>query len=288
MEKGLAYKEEIEGFREVAETVRVVEQSAAAQIHLLKKQVAVLVEYMDVIEIQLRRLMLLDDHLVNPLLEKQTLGDMAIVVVAGEEGIVGGLYHGLVSRLMQDKNNYQQIFTIGKKAHEYLIEEGVKAHQVEYSGDILEAMAGQKISGALMNRFLSHELRRLDVIFPNYISLAEQQPVLVPFLPFDLAGRKSGFMPSKRNSIESDGWPIFEPSHEVVFELLLKKYINVFFTEVVLETKLCEFAARTVAAEQAVVKTEELMANLRVSFLKERRNLVTQKQLESFIAHKTV
>ena len=55
-----------------------------------------------------------------------------------------------------------------------------------------------------------------------------------------------------------------------------------------METKLSELSARTVAMEQATAKTKELIQKLTINYTKERRRVVTQRQLESFAARKII
>ena len=84
------------------------------------------------------------------------------------------------------------------------------------------------------------------------------------------------------------GLPIFEPSKKEVFKALTQKYIGMFFRKIVMETKLSELSARTVAMEHASAKTDELIKKISLNYLKERRRAITQKQLESFAVHKII
>lgn len=67
---------------------------------------------------------------------------------------------------------------------------------------------------------------------------------------------------------------------------MLENYVKVSFAEIALETKLSELSARTVAMEDAAAKTEKLIKKTTLGYSKERRESETQKQLESFSAHK--
>ena len=82
--------------------------------------------------------------------------------------------------------------------------------------------------------------------------------------------------------------PIFEPSKANFFNRLLQKYIGIYFHKLMIETKLSELSARTIAAENASDKTNEFIKKLTFDFMKERRKYVTQKQLESFSVHKMI
>jgi len=55
-----------------------------------------------------------------------------------------------------------------------------------------------------------------------------------------------------------------------------------------MEAKLSETSARTITTEQAASKTKKSIQKLIIDYLKERRKIMTQKQIESFIVHQMV
>jgi F-type H+-transporting ATPase subunit gamma len=246
-------------------------------------------DYKQEIETQLSRLLGFVGEINHFLLQKKRAGDRVLFIVAGDKGIVGALYHNLINRLLEEKSRYQKIWVLGERAKEYLNEEGIRAEQFFYeTPDLPSAGQIKKISAEIFFRFQTKSFRSVDILYPKFVSLAEQEPVLVRFLPFDLERKTQIFKPESQKEIESEGWPIFEPSKKRIFDSLLRRYIDVCFTEIVLEAKLSEFSARIVEAEHAASKTKDIIQALRVAFLKERRKTMTQRQLESFIAHKTL
>lgn len=287
MQKTLILKDEINGFDDVRETVKVVEKDAAARIHLLKTRVAVLRDYKNALQAQLARLFVFQAIKDLPLLREPAAGDRAVLLVGGDRGLVGGLYHDLVNVLLAKEKEYKRVLVLGGKVNEYLAEEGITAERLAPdAGELLQADEIATLGASIMSRFLSEEFRSVDIIYPSFISLSEQRPALVRFLPFALAART---VPANATSTApvADGFPIFEPSPAKIFGALMAKYINVFFIEIGLEAKLSEFAARTVTTEHAASKTQDIVRFLQMSLLRERRNTITQKQLERFIAHQT-
>ena len=63
---------------------------------------------------------------------------------------------------------------------------------------------------------------------------------------------------------------------------------DVYFQKIIMETKLSELSARTVAMEHATTKTVELVQKLKLNYTKQRRRVITQRQLESFTTHKII
>lgn len=294
MKKDNFYKTQIEVLSDIAETTRVIEKSAASHIHFLKKKTAALSEYKQQIQTTLGRLMRFYQNDKHPLLQERINGERVILVITGEKGIVGGLYHKLINEAIARRKDYERIWVIGSKGEEYLGEEGIQAERAFASfnfGDLLDNEEIGKITERLFERFQEANLRNIDVLYARFVSLAEQSPAVAKFLPFSFVENKPfDFAPTavKTKTIagdeSADGFPIFEPSKKLIFDELLKKYIDVSFTEIILEAKLSELAARTVTAENAVKETEQLIKIFNREFLKARHLTITQRQIESFSA----
>jgi F-type H+-transporting ATPase subunit gamma len=284
MKNYLTYQNDIQGLSDVAATVKTVEKIAASSIHLLKQAVSNLNLYTEETKIILARLSRLHRINTHPLLREPGRGRKVIVVLTGNKGLVGGLWHAVVNRFLENRNRYHAVVTVGVKTRRYLEEERVQPLRSFTPGaDIPQPEDSETITRYLFAEFRRAAFSQVDILYPRFVTLAEQYPRLIPFLPFkfrteDESGRHS-------SPPEAAGLPIFEPSEAKIFDWLLNKYIGLFFHQVLIETKLSELSARTVAMEQAGAKTERLVKKLTLDYLKERRRYETQKQLESFVVH---
>jgi F-type H+-transporting ATPase subunit gamma len=280
MKTYLKYKSQIQGFNDVLATVKTTEKIAASSIHFLKEKAKNLQLYSSQIEKILAGLSLFYSAKSCPFLEKRAAGEKLLIVITSDKGLVGGLWHRLVSFLLTKTKDYQTIAVIGRKGQRYLREEKISLSK-SFLG--ISSQETEKIKDYLFDRFKKREIAQVDIIYPKFISLAQQEPVLVAFLPFEFNFEQKSEELLNQSNI---GLPIFEPSKRKIFDELLERYIQVSFDKILLEAKLAELAARTVAMEHASAKTEELIRQLSLAYFKERRRAVTQKQLESFMVHK--
>jgi len=283
MKKYLFYKTEIQGMEEVAETVRVIEKSAGSHIHFLKKKVAALSEYKKKVTVMLSRLFHFYWNSNQLLLKERQKGENVLLVFTGEKGIVGGLYHEIVNKVINRAGSYEKIWVVGSKGKDYLKEEHIQIDESfpNISFEILPNDSQiQEMSNVLLRCFHRSMLKRIDILYPSFVSLVEQKSSIIQFLPFN-------FEQSKLSEPQEnyDGIPLFEPSKKIVFDTLLQKYIAVSFAEVILEAKLSECAARMVTAESAVKETQRLIDSLTCDFFKTKHLTMSQKQVESFAAH---
>ena len=294
----LAHKNQIQGFKDVSETVKTVEKIAASSVHFLKRKVSNLSIYATGIERTLARLSLFYQNKNHPLLRNSGEGEKALIILTGDKGLTGGLWHRVVNEFLENfkRRRFQFVITIGVKGENYLHEENMPVMKsFSRFSDIPSEEEIARVTDYIFYEFEKGTFAQVDILYPRFVSLAEQRPFLVPFLPFKFTGGYSGqkiqspkeFKPATEKE-RGAGLPIFEPSKKKIFSRLLQKYIGIFFHKIIMETKLSEFSARTVAMEHAAVKTEELIRKFALDYMKERHRVVTQRQLESFAAHKII
>jgi len=296
MKSYIVYKNQMQGVKDVSETVKTVEKIAASSVHSLKQEVFNLNFYATELEKVLNRLSPFCREKDHPLLRKKDFGKKTLVIITGDKGLVGGLWHGVINIFLENIDQYKAVVVIGAKGENYLKEEAVPIIKLFTSFfDIPQKEEIANITDYIFDEFKKGVFSRVDILYSQFVSLAEQTPKLTSFLPFEFTSHflnQSNNMPIPKNKYldksSSGGLPIFEPSRQKIFEEILQKYIGVFFYKIVMETKLSEFSARTVAMEHAAAKTDELIQRLMLNYTKERRRIVTQRQLESFAVHKIV
>ncbi len=279
MKKYIDYKNKVEGFKDVSLTVKTVEKIAASHIHFLKERTKNLNTYSKTVELILARLQkfYLDED--NVFLKKGNSRQKLLVFLSADRGLVGGMYHKLANFLLRQKDEYHYIVTIGHKGRDYVQEEGLEVLKNFSFRDYLPTVEEiHNISDYIFKIFKQKPFKQVDVLYPAFVGLVNQEPRIIQFLPFN-------FSQSQNEASQIFGLPIFATKPRELFNKMLKKYIKIFFTHLILEAKLSEFSARTVAMEHAAVKTEEILNKVKLDYFKTRRRLMTQKQLESFAVH---
>jgi len=281
MKSYVTYKNQIQGIKDVSETVKTVEKIAASSVHFLKKEVVSLNLYASELEKTLTRLSLFYQKKDHPLLQKKTTGEKTLIILTSDKGLVGGLWHGVVNEFLEKTEQYKSVVVVGAKGENYLQEESMPV--VESFVDLPDTFPKegvQRITNYIFDEFKKRTFSQVDILYPKFISLAEQSPKFIPFIPFNFR-----LTEEEQNK---EGMPIFEPSKQEIFSRLLQKYVEVFFHKIIMETKLSELSARTVAMEHASTKTEEFVQKFTLDYIKQRRRIITQRQLESFVAHKII
>ncbi len=283
MKKYLKYKQDIQGFGDVAATVKTAQKIAASYIHLLKERVEKARLYLGSLEAVLARLNLFYSPRQNLFLRPGAGAARLALIISSDQGLTGGLYHNLINYFLRQKQKYDLLLPLGRQARQYLAEEGVKTMAENFFlSPLPTAVEVEKLANFIFSLFRAQKLKSVDILYAQNVSLASQVPRLVRFLPFSFADNFS----SRPAPPAPLGLPIFEPSKREVFNFLFNKYLKVVFSHYLFEARLAEFAARTVAMEHASSQVDQFIARLKLAYFKQRRKFLTEKQLESFVPHK--
>ncbi len=288
MKNFLKLKLEIQGFKDVDETIKATENIAASYIRQLKQKVINLDVYILELSRLLTRLSRFYHDKSHPLpRQKNNHRKEALLIISSDKALVGGLHHNLINFLLKQKKIYKSLIVIGNKGKQYLDEEKIIIHKLFL--DIPAIPSGEdikQITHYLFNEFTQNNFSKIQILYPEFISLTEQRPILLNFLPFEFNIKNNER--SNASDIKPFGLPIFDSSKKVIFNYSLQKYIEVYFYKIIMEARLSEFSARTIAMEYASEKTTRLIQKTTLNYFKERKKSMTQKQLLTFIAHKKV
>ncbi|MCR5505921.1 MAG: F0F1 ATP synthase subunit gamma, partial [Bacilli bacterium] len=127
-----------------------------------------------------------------------------------------------------------------------------------------------QLSNYVINEYLKGKYHEIHLIYSEYKnSLA--------FLPKDFLILPLGSKPiDDNNNIP----PLLEPSPQELVDMILPIYIKTVLNSKILESEVCEQAARSNAMENATDNANEILDNLRLQFNKARQGAITQEITE--------
>ncbi|MCL4360323.1 F0F1 ATP synthase subunit gamma [Patescibacteria group bacterium] len=276
----LQFQKDLDGLRDVTDMVKTIEKIAASRLMDLRRSLTTIEAYTTEIRAVLAAIRPHVASEANPLLMPRPDARRILLVLGGDQGLVGGMYHGLVDTLLPQKDRYRGFVVVGKTCRRFLTEEGIETERF-FSNDPATPAGdvSNTISSYILGRFAGEPVS-FDVLYPKFVSFMEHTPTLVPLLPFPL--------PDTPSAAEDIGFPLFEPAKNSVFAWVLNAAITSTFTGLVAETRLSELSARTLEMEHAAEKARHIARGLMHEFHKTRRKIATQRQLESFIVHTLV
>ena len=273
------HKQQQEGYTDVLETVQVLEKAAASHLHKLQQRSRSLEQYTSIIVEMLYRLQTLNSEpfFTNDVTvgKKREDAKNLTVVLTGDKGLVGGLWHELFEKHRPTAIG-GDLLVIGQKGQSLWPQ--TQTGQISYhsfSERIPPLSEVVSLAERLTLDFQTGVYSSVSILYFHSTSLLSHSPTNATILPVK--------PPIQIDHNKSPvGLPIMEESTANLTAALLKKYLINRLYQFILETALTEFSTRTTGLEHAGAKTEKLIEETARQYRKQRRHADTQKQLERF------
>ena len=212
----------------------------------------------------------------HPLLRERSVERVVIAVVTADRGLCGGFNANICRHALMELQAYEnkeiQLVSIGRKGHNFFRSRDYtvsKAHT-----DVFKELAfGQAtiIAQDLTRRFLSNEVDCVQVVFSEFVSLAQQAPVSVQLLPIVSQQTESDEQPDEY---------IFEPEPSRLLDTLVPRHVSFQIWRMLLESNAGEQAARMMAMDNATKNAGDLIDELTREMNKERQSSITLELMD--------
>lgn len=216
------------------------------------------------------------DHKLHPLLSVREVKRELVIVLSTDKGLAGALN----TNLLREAANFdaaKSVYVVsGRKARQFISRTKRELLADFELKDAPTFVQTKPIANFAMEKFLSHEVDKVTVVYTHFINTINQRPVsrtLLPISPFDLP---------KDEKDEGDpllGY-IFEPSGESVLEAMLPYYLQYQTYQMVLDARASEHSARMVAMKNATDNANQFIKDLTLEYNKMRQASITTELLE--------
>lgn len=228
--------------------------------------------------------------LKNALTESRSGNKTLIILVTSDKGLAGSLNTAVIKeaeRIAATLPKDELIFIcLGKRGYEFFEKRGYTIHSyVINQSDDVSLSDMRSVTDEATRLFLSKVVDRVVVVYQNFRSTFEQQPVVRTVLPLNandlteivngIAGKGSEVVEDTRVS----GYTV-EPGEEAVLSELLPRLGNVIVYHALLEAKASEHSARMVAMKNASDKAKDVSRFLNLKYNKARQAAITREVSE--------
>lgn len=229
----------------------------------------------------------------HPLTREKKSGKTLLVVIAGDRGLCGA-YNSNILRFathyarttFSSKDDYSFV-ALGRKAEPFLRWRKFPVQRSFLRLPItLPYSITREISDYLIEQFTSGGVRRVDLFYSRFASLARHVPTRVPLLPVTSLEKleplkKAGRPPSPAAPARSQEVSFeFEPKPEIILDALLPKVVNLRLFHALAEAMASEQAARMIAMDNATENAEELIRSLSQEYNRARQDSITKELMD--------
>jgi F-type H+-transporting ATPase subunit gamma len=277
------YRKKIKSAKNIAKITKAMQLVAASKMKRAQVMASSGKEYAGGI-IDLSNL--LSKHLnkeIHPLIgdAKDPNAKTLVVLIAPEKGLCGGLVTNLsryLTLVISQEGKNCEFIVVGNKAKQAARRMGLEPiAEFELGLSYPKYEIVPPIANLVEDKFMSGDVKKVVVVFAEFINTMLQTPQSKTLLPLQLTSQN---VDSVETNIENKKDYIFEPSAKEIVNPLLEMYLEVEIYQLLLEAYASEQSARMVAMKNATDNATGLIDELTVEFNKVRQAAITNEILD--------
>ena len=198
-----------------------------------------------------------------------------IVAITSNRGLAGAFNTNVIKQAKEVVESYvgkqADIYAIGKKGNDILRKTNTV---VENKSEIFDELTFERvaeIAEALIEKFVSGEYDKIELVYNQFKNAATQIVQTEQFLPL---------APMASDVPASTGDYIFEPSKEEIVLTLIPKSLKTQLYKAIRDSFASEHGARMTAMHKATDNATELRNQLKLTYNKARQAAITNEILE--------
>ena len=197
------------------------------------------------------------------------------LVITADKGLAGAYNHNVIKRAEEEmkKGGNNFLFVVGQVGRQYFIRKNVEVDcEFLYTAQNPILLRAGKISQALIDLFLKHQLDDVYVVYTKMITPMKAEVQFQKLLPLErkkFERRAAGFQHIK-----------FDPSPEIVMEHLVPNYLKGLIFGTLVESFSSEQNARMTAMEAATKSAKDMLKRLELQYNRARQASITQEITE--------
>ena len=221
------------------------------------------------------------DPTLHPLLAIREVKKELVLIISTDKGLAGSLNTNLFREAANFDETKAAFVVTGRKARQFVARtkrELLADFELKDAPSFVETKA---ISKFVTEKFLNREVDKVSVLFTHFINTINQKPVVETLLPissFDLPKHEAA--EGSAEGVDPMLGYVFEPSAEVVLDVMLPYYIQYQVFQMILDARASEHSARMVAMKNATDNAHQFIKDLTLEYNKVRQAGITTELLE--------
>src|SRR5207237_2580816 len=272
----------IKSIRNTAQITKAMQMVAASKMRRAQQHALAGRPYAALINRGLVSLQKRTDPTLHPLLQIREIKKELVLIISTDKGLAGALNTNLFREVANFDQSKTAFVVTGKKARQFVARtkrELLADFELKDSPSFVETKA---ISKFVTEKFLNREVDKVSVLYTHFINTINQRAVVETLLPisnFDLA--KGDSAEGATEDVDPKLGYVFEPSAEVVLDIMLPYYIQYQVFQMILDARASEHSARMVAMKNATDNANQFIKDLTLKYNNITQARHTTKQLEN-------
>jgi F-type H+-transporting ATPase subunit gamma len=216
-----------------------------------------------------------DDVPAHYLKGNREIKTTAYIVLSSCRGLCGSFNSNVIKYTQSvidayPDENKPYIVAIGDKTRDYFSRRGyVILSDYCLPPEDITFQESHDISKPVIEMYDKGEIDEICMVYTHFINTLQQKVVEVTLLPFDIS--TDPYEHRVQQEVE------YEPSVEAVFNYLVPKYVETKIYSAIVESAVCEHAARRMAMESATDNARDMISDLTLTYNRTRQAAITSE-----------
>ena len=216
-----------------------------------------------------------------PLFESREPENVVIVVITSNKGLCGAFNSNIVKTVNhliaekyaeQNRAGHLQLICFGKKGKEQLSKHYPVIYYNEKLLDSPDFTELSAVADDLMQKFVNHEVDKVDVVYNQFLNAATQRVTVEDYLPV------TAIESDEEHKVNSDY--IIEPSADKLLSELIPKILRTQLYKTLSDSIASEHGARMISMTKATDNATEILRDLRLKYNNARQSSITNELIE--------
>jgi len=199
------------------------------------------------------------------------------VIFTGDKGLAGGYNHNIIKIAEEKLKKYPDslLLVAGNMGRGYFMRKKYNVDvEFDYPVQNPTIYRARDIAEKILELFVCGEVDEVFVLYTKMISSIALEPVIMQILPLTLEDLMEDV---NAKEIKIDESLAYEPSPEVVFDVLIPKYVKGIIYGALVEAFTSEQNARMSAMDNATANADEMLKILSLNYNRARQAAITQE-----------
>lgn len=273
----------MKSIKETRQITKAMKLISAAKLKKARRQLDQALPYFEKVKSTMADILLHSGKIDSPYFDVRDEKEgkkKAYIIITGDKGLAGGYNHNIIrhveEKLTGDKNAL--LFVAGNVGKYYFMKNKYNVYmEFDYPVQNPTVYRAREIADLVLELFSKGVYDEMYIAYTNMISTINIEPEVMKLLPLELQTLKVELEIKEKIEEKIDDSLGYEPAPEIVFDILVRKYVKGILYGAFVEAFTSEQSSRMTAMDSATSNADDMLHRLGLNYNRARQEKITQE-----------
>ncbi|MFZ5986116.1 MAG: ATP synthase F1 subunit gamma [Bacillota bacterium] len=276
-------KQRINSIKETRQITKAMKLISAAKLKKARRQLDQALPYFEKVKSTMADILLHSGKINNKFFDVRDEKEgkkKAYIIITGDKGLAGGYNHNIIRHVEEHlKGNKDALLFIAGNVGKYHFLKNKHNVYMEFDYPVQNPTVyrARDIADQILELFSKGVFDEMYIAYTNMHSTIRIEPEIMKLLPLELHTLKEELNITEDIEKNMDDSLGYEPNPEIVFDILVRKYVKGIVYGAFVEAFTSEQSARMTAMDSATANADEMLHKLGLYYNRARQTRITQE-----------